>query len=295
MVLTIDESSAQDLEAIISGDANVELTQEVDDALFPIANTTSSSMNEVPLLGHSTEFIEYFAAINVVRNAHLGIISPAKLLIEAHKHVAIGNSRNFPTIHMIRCPNHVFGCHYEGKHTAAVTVHLARCKILSTDIGIKKNTPKMYICEHGECTASYDTQKPLTRHIKEMHEWQPQRCPRPNCHDETVWPSLGKMTLHLTNGHSLYPGTRCRFSGCTTDRVFTNAPSYSAHLQGVHKLRTAKDRAPFLPTWKPRPCHVKGCSTTKSYQNLGSLVTHLEAKHDLHPNLHPDPYLAYDP
>lgn len=64
----VDQTLVEDLEAALSQSTNLELSENMHAALFPISDQASQGENLVPREIDGLDFVTFFSKINVVRN-----------------------------------------------------------------------------------------------------------------------------------------------------------------------------------------------------------------------------------
>jgi hypothetical protein len=142
--LEVDEPAFERLESFLGGDPPEPTEAEIDQALeIMLENMELSGGTECILNTQPYEFVRFFSQINVVRNSAL---KPGAGLDEKlPSRVAIGNTRDYPTLYLFTCS---FCNVYKNAHKPAVQFHELICKP-------REIKPKPFQCSRDGCTKAF--------------------------------------------------------------------------------------------------------------------------------------------
>lgn len=141
-------------------------------------------------------FVDALSKINIVHNTtmdtHLTSLDdlfPSK--------VPMGNSRNYPSMHLVKCPTKM--CNYRHQIKSRVDDYIPVC---CSKVQLKETFP----C-HGEgCEKTFGAEKLLTDHVRDTHDWTKKGCPYPECIDSAVVTSCSCRLAFL----AVVIGSSCR-------------------------------------------------------------------------------------
>lgn len=267
------------------------MNQHMHAAVFPLV--AEQPPIGAPWLLATLEFVKHFARINVVRNSALARWGPSSWVTEAPKHVALGNTRDFPTHFQFRCINHAFGCLSTSNTLQDHQKHSGLCKVTSMAAAAEKYMIKAFPCTRGKCISSFDDARGLAKHIKDYHDYVPKACTVEGCVSTIIFSTMGEYKVHRDSAHSGFPPTTCSFAGCTSTTRFLRYINLTQHLVRSHKLKMPGDRLPYLPRWTPRVCNVKGCSDY-TFCTIGGIIEHFKKVHQRDVDAESEPYIAWD-
>ena len=271
----------------IAGASDEELPDAVEDAIFdrivdPDAHSQHCKFSLDPL-----EYVIFLSTTNVIRNQFIAMrkASERPELLQPFA----GNSRDAPTLFMIQCKNHVFGCSYTSANMTGLTRHEINCQLTSFDT---LKPAKSFTCP--KCSKGYTTKEGMDRHFKRAHEpWVPKTCkqPRETCDTTVLYSTQIEYARHMKQYHHgtflLFNPGRCTVPGCSVNTVYQRYDALRSHLVSFHKFN-AKDSRPYLPTFPKkkkfveRKCPVEGCKSKASFQARLDLKRHLQSRlHDL--------------
>jgi hypothetical protein len=290
----VDDGLASALEDMITGGSEMDgMNQHMHAAVFTLVDEQSSP--DAPWLLNTTEFLKYFARINVVRNSKLARFGPSSWEQEAPKHVAVGNTRDAPTHYKFKCINHAFGCTSTSNTLQDSKKHNDLCKITSIDAASEKANIKAFPCtrDPDNCTASFDNKAGLTKHVKDYHDYVPKACPKEGCDSTIIFSTIGELKVHQNSVHAAFPPTSCGFPGCTSTKKFLRLINLTQHLTRTHQLKTPQDRLPYIPKWSPWPCNVEGCGDY-IFSTISGIIGHFKKAHQRDVDADSEPYLAWD-
>ncbi|KAK7711430.1 hypothetical protein SLS64_005454 [Diaporthe eres] len=234
------------------------------------------------------QFIDHFAKINVVRNKTLNSMSVSRLEESLPKHVAMGNSRDKPTLFLIRCPNAHLGCDYANTSQDLVVSHTGACNHLlqqKLPEAAFEKVDRPFRCDRDGCTTAFRSQVDLNRHIKDLHDFTPKKCELPDCPrpDVVVWTSRSAYNAHTREEHDKdWTPSKCGVPDCTHTTVFLTRKTYGSHLTRIHHLRGA-EKEKYLPArtmpFAARRCPIEGCKLQTVYKIRALLKRHLVKGH----------------
>ena len=237
------------------------------------------------------DYTRYLSSINVV-SSH-AFANKAKKLHASALEAYAGNSRDPPSLFVLRCKNHVLGCDYSTTKKETLKLHDIRCKIT------QPKPIKPFPC--SECGRRYSSKRSFDRHYQDSHTpWIPKTChePRETCDPNHIYQTRSEYKIHHSKFHvrsaSEYEPARCPIPECGDDRILKTRLALDFHLLRAHKL--AADEAKqwkrsFVPaSYVPQKCPVGGCTSTRLYSTRQLLKEHLKTKKH---NLSPDDVSAY--
>jgi hypothetical protein len=243
-------------ENVMTGNTTQDEDCEMQGLGLIVENILLAEKSSALLLLPGNGFVDAFSKINIVYNTtlhcHLTTLDevfPSK--------VPMGNSRDYPTIFKFKCPNHTRGCLYDHPIKGRVNDHLLVC-----DPEKKKPEAREDLrCHH--CTDEvriFATEKALSRHIIDYHDWVPTTCPQSDCSNpNTIFQHRKAYANHLNIHHKPIDPTLCTFPGCASKITWSTSHSYSQHLKAAHKLMSVKAQTPYLPR-QPKKSYFPACS-----------------------------------
>jgi hypothetical protein len=274
----VDDSELQRLQALLlDGVEELDEEQEAIGLDTLLENIESSQEADSMLTLPGRQFVEAFSKINIVRNSTLAH-SLAKLDETLSAKVAIGNSRDHPTLYLHRCSK----CDYKHHLKALVDRHSLTC-------GLKTKEPaeRLFQCDRGDCGKNFASKQSLKSHIDGYHDWIPRRCATPNCSVRT-FENCHAWYRHIHAKHRPMEPLTCTHGECLSRVVWKTLISYKEHLKQVHKLMSAASQKPYLPEaaknislWPKGSCPIGGvgalCDVT--FATRENLLRHLTSKY----------------
>lgn len=196
-----------------------------------------------------------------------------------------GNSRDKVTSFLYPCRNSVFGCNYSNAFRVALVEHEQSCELTSKEALVRRTAEaesKQFKCTRGDCTRSYDEERLLKRHIKEIHDYVPSPCPK-GCDPKVLYATRHALQKHLEN-HSQFTPTACRVEGCTEPTIFQRSKICRKHIQRTHGIK-GKDIDKYMPYTKekfqPTQCRYSGCQSKATFSLPNQYRQHLRDKHGI--------------
>ena len=200
--------------------ANGVLDLETESAGVDDSASHSNSSNQPESFGHSltteTEFVDWLSKINVSHHNAIAALAGGRTNVSCQ--VATGNSRDPLTPFEYRCRTKWNDptCPYKTYRLAEFRKHLGICSSDKLQ-KIHEREKNQLACPRDGCSKVYvgtNAKRNLGTHIRQVHDWKPQRCDKEGCEDQTLFATEKKFRDHIKNVYEeVFEPGRCAVPG----------------------------------------------------------------------------------